>query len=132
MTARIVEQLKIVTPNKIGMLAEVTKAIADVGVNIDALCAYEMGKRAVFLVLTSDNALAINSLKIKKFKVEKEKVVLIKLENRAGEASAMAEKFKKEKINLHYIYGTTSMCGGPNLLVLKTDKNTKAMKVLTE
>jgi hypothetical protein len=132
MTARIVEQLRIVTPNRVGMLSEVTQAIAEIGVNIDALCAYETGKKAVFLVITSNNALAVKSLKAKKFEVEKEKVVLIKLENRVGEACEVADKFKSSKINLHYIYGTTSMCGGPNLLVLKTDKNAKAMKILTE
>lgn len=130
MSARIGKQLQIITPNKVGMLAEVTNSIADVGVNIDALCAYAMGKKAVFLIVTSDNARAVKILKEKKYKVKEEKVVLVELGNRVGAAGEMADTLRDAKIDLSYIYGTTCGCGGPALLVLKSNKNTNVVKVL--
>lgn len=130
MPARIGKQLQVVTPNKIGMLAEVTGTIADTGVNIDALCAYAIGKKAYFLVITNDNAKALKALKTKKFQAKEENVVLVDLENRVGAAGEMGSKLKEAKVDLSYIYGTTCGRGGPAMLVFKSNKNAKAVEVL--
>lgn len=130
MPARIGKQLQVTTPDKIGMLKEVTETIADNGVNIDALCAYAMGKKAYFLIITSDNAKAAKALKAKKFQVKEEKVVIADLDNRIGAAGEMGEKLKEAKIGLSFIYGTTCGCGGPSMLVFKSNKDAKAVEVL--
>lgn len=130
MSARIGKQLQITTPNKVGMLEAVTNVISDVGVNVDALCAYGMGSKAIFLIVTNDNARAGKALKSKKFKVKEEDVVIVDLDNSVGAASAMGEKLKNAKVNLSYIYGTTCGCGGPSMLVFKSNKNKKAAEVL--
>lgn len=130
MPARIGKQLEVVTPNKVGMLAEVTGIIADTGVNIDALCAFAKGNKAYFLVITNDNAKALKALKAEKFQVKEGNVVLLDLENRVGAASEMGDKLKEAKVDLEYIYGTTCGCGGPALLVFSSNKNKKAVEVL--
>lgn len=131
MSARIGKQLEVITPNKVGMLETVTGAIADTGVNIDALCAYAMDKKAYFLVITSDNAKAAKALKVKKFQVKEEKVVIVDLDNRVGAAGEMGKKLKLAKVDLSYLYGTTCGCGGPAMLVFKSNKNDKAVEVLS-
>lgn len=130
MSARIGKQLQIITPNRVGMFSEVAGAVADAGVNIDSLCAYAMGKKAYFLMVTNDNARAGKVLKAKKFQVKEEKVVLVELDNRVGSASEMAQKLRDKKVNLSYIYGTTCGCGGPSLLVFKSNKDAKAVDAL--
>lgn len=129
MAARIGKQLQVVTPNKVGMLAEVTGIIADSGVNIDAFCAFRKGNKACFLVITNDNAKAAKALKTKKFKVKEEKVVMVDLDNRVGTAVELGNKLKEAKVDLSYIYGTT--CGsGPATIVFKSNKDAKAIEVL--
>lgn len=129
MPVRIGKQLEIVTPNKVGMLAEVTGVIADSGVNIDALCAFVKGNKAYFLVITNDNAKAKSALRKRKFQVKETNVVLADLENRVGAVREMGDKLKAEKIDLDYIYGTTSGSGSA-LLVFSSNKNKKAIEVL--
>lgn len=131
MAARIGKQLQVVTPNKVGMLAEVTKTIANTGANIDSLCAYGIDKKAYFLVITNDNAKAAKALKAKKFQVKEENVVIVDLENRVGAAGEMGDKLKNAKVDLSYIYGTTCGCGGPAMLVFKSNKNAKAAESLS-
>lgn len=131
MAARIGKQLQVVTPNKVGMLAEVTKTVANTGANIDALCAYGIDKKAYFLVITNDNAKAAKALKAKKFQVKEENVVIVDLENRVGAAGEMGSKLKNAKVDLSYIYGTTCGCGGPAMIVFKSNKNAKAVEALS-
>lgn len=130
MSARMGKQLQVVTPNKVGMLAEVTKAIANTGANIDALCAYGMDKKAYFLIVTNDNAKAAKALKARKFQVKEESVVIVDLDNRVGAASEMGSKLRDAKVDLSYMYGTTCGCGGPAMIVFKSNKNAKAVAAL--
>lgn len=132
MNARIGKQLQVITPNKIGMLKEVAEAVADAGVNIDALCAFAKDKKtAYFLIVTNDNTKAAKALKAKKFQTKEENVVIVDLDNRVGSASEMGRKLKEAKVDLDYMYGTTCGCGGPAMLVFKSNKNAKAVEVLS-
>lgn len=130
MSARLGKQLQIITPNKVGMLAEVTNTIADTGANINTICAYGMDKKAFFLVITSDNVKAAKALKAKKLKVKEESVVLVDLDNRVGAAGDMGNKLRDAKVDINYMYGTTCSCGGPAMLVFKSNKNAKAVEAL--
>lgn len=128
MGARIGKQLHIVTENKVGMLAEVTGAVAGAGVNIDAMCGYVADGKANFLIITNNNARAMDVLKAHEPK--EEDVVVAELENKPGTAAGMATKLKAASIDLHYIYGTTSG-KGPAVMVFKSNNNAGAVKALT-
>ena len=109
MAAKIGKQVHIRTPNKVGMLAEVTGAIAGAGVNIDTLAAFVADNKANFMVITNNNAKTIDALKA--YEVKEEDVVVVELENKIGAATDMANKLKDAEIDLKYIYGTTSGSG---------------------
>ncbi|MBU4343514.1 MAG: ACT domain-containing protein, partial [Candidatus Omnitrophica bacterium] len=49
------KELIITTPDKAGMLSEVSSVMASNGININALCAYAMEGKAIFMILTDDN-----------------------------------------------------------------------------
>ena len=72
------------TPDKVGMLAQVTAVVAGAGVNILAICAYAMDGKAKFLMLTSDNGKAQAALKGKNIEVEEADVVSVTLPNKVG------------------------------------------------
>lgn len=129
--AKIVKQIVAETEDKVRMLAEVTQAVADAGANIEALCAYGMEGKAVFMIVTNDNKKASAGLKAKGCRVKEEDVVLIGLANRTGSASKMAKKLKEARINLSYIYGSTSGAADAPLVFASND-NAKAVTVLNK
>lgn len=127
MAAKLAKQITIVTPDKVGMLAEVTGAIAGAEVNIEAICAYGMEDKAYFMVITNDNAKAIGA--IKQFDVKEDDVVVVELENKVGTTAQMGKKLKDAGIDLKYLYGTT--CGsGTARSVFDSNDNAKAVEVL--
>ncbi|NOZ64368.1 MAG: ACT domain-containing protein [Caldiserica bacterium] len=102
------KEIRVVTKNKVGMLAEITEQIFQAGVNIENICAYATGEESLFYLITSDNEKVKSTLSQKGYQIEERNVVVLSLENRPGALSEVAEELKKAGINLNYIYATTS------------------------
>ena len=123
------KELVVATENKAGTLAEITDAVADKGVNIEHLCAYAIGDKAVFCLLTSDNKKARASLEAKGFQVKETEVILLRLWNRPGSLASVAKKMKQSGIDLEYVYGTSSQIGERMTFIFSTKDNDKAAEV---
>ena len=128
--ASIIRELLVKTENKVGMMAEVTEAIAQSGVNVTAVNAFGVGKDAIFRMVTSDNMKAINAIKAKKFEALEKDAVSLELENKVGTASRMAKKLKDANIDISYISGSTCDCGKPSTIIFNSNDNKKAVEVL--
>lgn len=121
-----VKEIIATTPNKVGMLAEITGIVAGAGVNILAICAYNMQGQAKFMMLTSDNAKAVNALKGKKIAIEEADAVAVSLGNKVGAAKELAEKLAKAGVDLSYCYGSTGN-GSEALFILSAKDTEKAL-----
>lgn len=127
--AKRVRELLVVTPNKAGMLAEVTSAIAEAGVNIIALSAYGDGAKANFMIVTEDNQKAMNALKAKKFDTKDKEIVSVSLSNKVGAAKDMAKRLAQAGIDLEYCYGSTGN-GQEALFLFSTKDVARCLDVL--
>lgn len=123
------KELLVKTENKAGMLAEVSSAIAGIGLNIKAICAYGTGKDAYFMIVTTDNDKAEATLKSSGYEVSQRDIILLDMVNKPGAAKDVAVKLKGANIDLNYIYGTTHG-EGEALLVLSSSNNAEAVKVI--
>jgi hypothetical protein len=128
---RLVEQLTITTDNKTGMLSDVTKAIAEANVNIEAICAYGKDGEAVFFIITRDNAAAKKACISKGWKVKEDEVVVVDLENKPGALNKIAAKLKAQGVNILYCFGSTSEHDTyPCHFVFKAENNKAALAAL--
>ena len=125
-----VAQLVVTAPDRPGMLAELSGVLARAGVNIDAFCAYSVGKTAIFYLICNNNKKAKLALTAEGWKVKEEEVVAVALENTKGALSKLAEKLKVNNINLVYCYGSTSNTSCACLFVFKAVNNNKAIAAL--
>jgi hypothetical protein len=130
--ASLVKELMVKTANTVGMMAEVSNAIAKSGANITALNAFGIDKNAIFRIVTSDNAKAISAIKEKNIGVSERDVVSVELANKPGIAAEMGEKLKGANIDITYIYGST--CGGDCscTIIFNCSDNKKAVEVLSK
>lgn len=130
--AKLASQLLVETPDKVGMLAEVTSAVSGAGVNIEGICAYGMEGKAYFMVLTNDNNKAQGALGAKGWPLKSEEVVVVSLANNVGAAKEIADKIKQAGIDINYLYGTT--CGSPDCvsaLVISSKDNKAVLKAVS-
>ena len=105
------KELSIITDNRIGTLANVTEALGGVGINIEAIAAYEQGGKAVFRVLTNDATSARKALdKAPGIKgVVVSDVIVLKLDNRPGELGKVTRKMANRGIDLESLYIVSRM-----------------------
>jgi len=126
--AKMVKEITAITPNRAGMLAEVTDAIASSGTNIIAIVAMVAGKSARFSIVTDNNQKAMAALRTKKFNVKESDVVTVSLTNQIGSAKELAQRLAKAGVDLDYCYGSTGN-GSEALFVFSTKDVKKALEV---
>ncbi|MFZ5800222.1 MAG: ACT domain-containing protein [Candidatus Omnitrophota bacterium] len=126
-----VTQLVVTTPDRAGMLAEVTGALAKENINIEAICAYGDEGEAIFNLVVDEPTKAQKALKDKGWEVAQEEAVILSLVNKAGALAKVAEKLKKDEVNLRYCYGTTEQAGRACNIVLKAIDNERLFKSLS-
>ena len=125
------KQLSFEVPNKVGLLAAISSAVAEAKVNISAICAYGMGKKAYFMVLTESSAKVKKVLGSLKTKVEEEDVVTVELPNKVGELGKVAKKIADAGVDILYLYGTAGN-GKTSICVFKTANDSKAIKAINK
>jgi hypothetical protein len=128
--ARSGREIAFEAPDKVGLLNEISTELANAGVNVVTICAYSMEGKASFMMITSDNAKAMEVLKGKGYDVKDYEVVLYDLENKVGAMAEMTKKLADAGVNMEYFYGTTGAPEAPALLVFKSSNNAKAVEVL--
>jgi len=117
--------------NKVGLLSEITTAIAGAKNNISSICAYAMENNAYFILITENNAKAKKALGQLGIQFEERDVIEIEMPNKAGELQKVAKKIADSGINIEYIYGTAKL-GKTATCILKTSDNKKAINVINK
>lgn len=128
------KEIKVTVVNKIGVLSDMSKILADHGINIEAVAGYAAeGNKAEIILITTDNLRASDALKKKGYaSVEEREVIMFDLENKPGALKGVTAKLAVEGIDIKYIYGTTCSAGCPAKIVLSTSDNEKALLALKE
>jgi hypothetical protein len=128
--AKRVKEISFSIPNRVGLLSEVTTAIAGLKVNINAICAYSMENNAFFMLTTSSNAKAKKALASLGVGIEEKDVVQVEVSNRPGELQKVAKKIADAGIDIQYVYATTG--GGKATCVFKSADDQRAIKVVNK
>ena len=86
-------------------MAVVSEALGNVGVNIEAISAYEKNDRAVFRLLTNDVNTTMKALsKVPDVTARSEDVIVLRLVNRPGELAKITRKLANKSVNLESLY----------------------------
>jgi len=125
------KQLSFALPNRVGLLSKVSTVISDAKVNMQAICAYGMGKKAYFMVVTDKNAQAKKALGKLKKNIPEEDVIAVEMPNRAGALQKVAQKIADAGIDIIYMYGTAGT-GKSSICVFKTVDDNKAIRAINK
>ncbi len=126
-----VKQVAIAMKDKLGLMAEVSGALADAKVNIQAVCAYGMENKAHVIMLTDSNAKAKRALSKLGGEVSEDDVVLVEMADKPGELQKVTDKVAAAGINVWYVYGSAGS-KTRSLLVMATEDNAKAVRVINK
>lgn len=125
------KQLSFAMPNRVGLLSEITTAIAKAKISITAVCAYAMEGKAYFMLMTDSNAKAKKALSALAGNIKEEDVVSVELPNKAGTGQQVAKRIADAGVDIIYMYGTAGT-GRTSICVFKTGDDKKAIKVINK
>jgi hypothetical protein len=97
-------------PNKVGALAQATKALAAVNVNIEGISVVETADTGEVRLLVSDAIKAEKALAKAGVGYSKQVVEVVLLKDKPGSLAEFAMKLAKADVDVHYVYGST--CDG--------------------
>ena len=127
-----VEQISVFLENKAGRLAEVTRILADSGINIRALSLADTSDFGILRLIVNDNAKANEVLKQQGFTVGKTDVVAVEVADRPGGLHNILQVLFKSGINVEYMYAFVQQSGNNAVIIFRFDNIEDAIRVLTE
>ncbi|MFH0817059.1 MAG: ACT domain-containing protein [Candidatus Micrarchaeota archaeon] len=125
------KEFVIVTNDRVGLLADISGALAKRSINIEGIDVTVIGKKAVCRVLTrkKDEADAKNELEKAGFKVLDSDVIVVKLANKPGELSNVARKLADSGVSINNAH-LLGAHGEDILYALEVNKTTIARELL--
>ena len=124
-----VKQLNCTLTQKVGLLAQITEAIAKAEVNIASIRAYESGRKAYFSFTTDSPAKAKRAMAKLGIEVEEKDGILVEMPNKPGELQKVAQQLAAAEINIVETYGASG-AGRLSPCFLDTSDNARAVRVL--
>ena len=124
------KEIVVTVVNKIGILADMSKILADHGINIEAVAGYAKDGEAKIMLVADDTLRAVDALKKAGYKgAEENPVVIIELENKPGALKNITAKLAAENIDIKSIYGTTCADNCPAKIILSTANDEKTLLI---
>ncbi len=122
-------QLTVSLASRPGVLAQLTRTLADAGVNIASLSADAVSGRGKIRVIVSDPATARRALRRAKYRFSEEPAFVVRMRNRPGTLARVAARLAKARVNIKSAYATTAGRGGASV-VITVGNAAKARKIL--
>ena len=125
-----VPQISIFLENKVGRMAEVTKTLADRGINIIALSVADTSEFGILRLIVNKPEAAYAALKGAGFTVVTNFVVAVEVEDKPGGLHKILDVLTKAGLNVEYMYAFVERSTGRAALIFRFDKEQAAIKAL--
>jgi hypothetical protein len=125
-----VDQLSIFLENRAGRLAEVTRILADSGVNIRALSLADTSDFGILRLIVSDFEKARENLKAGGFTVGRTTVVAVEVTDQPGGLNNILQMLRDAKINVEYMYAFVTQAGANAIIIFRFDRPDQAIELL--
>lgn len=130
-SAKHCKEISIRVLNDIGILSQLTRIVADKGVNIRAAAAWvEDENTGVIRLVTDDNLRAEDALRAHSYAPEEINAVEVLMHHSPGMLSSICDKISSGGINILYLYTSAPVSNETCLAVLSTDNNDRALVLL--
>ena len=126
----LIKQMSVFVENTTGRLAELTRVLADDGIDIKASCIADTVDFGILRCIVDNPEEATKVLKENGFTASITEVIAVELEDRPGGFADVLEILAKEKLGVDYIYSTIRSKEGAAIIVLKVQEPQKAVDIL--
>jgi hypothetical protein len=124
------KQISVFLENKKGRLAEVTRLLAQAGVNIRALSLADTADFGVLRLIVNDRASCLRVLKAHELAAQETDVLAVEIDDTPGSLHRLVELLGSQDVNIEYMYTLFAKKGDHVLVVFKSDDAGRALDAL--
>jgi hypothetical protein len=132
LSVETVTQLAIFLANRPGALTRVCAALAQAGINIQALTTSDTVDHSVVRMVVSEPTKTLMLLGEAGVLALEAEVLMIESENQPGVLQQIAERLAEAKVNIEYVYLAGSPKAERGLIILRPSDVEKAQRVLRD
>ena len=116
----MIRQLSIFAENKKGAMHQVTRVLADAGINMNTLVTNDSAEFGIIRMLVSDTDKALSSMQSAGYLCHVDTVIAAEIGDECGSLNALLETLSSGNVNLDYLYVTYSGLGKRPVAILRT------------
>ena len=125
-----IKQLSIFVENKAGRLAEITKTMAEAGIDIRAISVADTSDFGILRLIVDNPDKAVESLRAANMTVSLTEVIGIGIQDKPGEFAKAMAVMAAADVTIEYLYAFISRDQGKASVILRVDDNDKAIEAL--
>ena len=115
----------IMANNEVGVIADISRVMADIDINIETMTAQGPGENGVVTLTTDDNDAALRALTDAGFKVVTDDALILQLPDEPGALAKVAQRFKDTGVNIQSLH-ILARHHGYTTVALSADDRTRA------
>lgn len=128
--ARLGKEIVVRVTNEIGVINQLSKVIAEKGINALAVNGEVEGRTATMRFVTEDNLRVADALRAKHYAPRESACVIVEVPNKPGMLRSVTERLAAESIDIHHLYATAAEDEAHSLLAFDSSNNDHAVVVL--
>ena len=115
----------IMARNEVGVIADISRTLADEGINIETISAEGLDEKGVVTLTTNAYDEALRALTNAGFKTVSDDSLILRLPDEAGALAKVAERFKQAGVNIQSLH-IVERQGDHTIVALSADDRAKA------
>jgi hypothetical protein len=127
-----IKQISVFFENKPGRLGEVTRVLADAGINLRAISIADTADFGILRLIVNDNEKAVAALNGAGFTTRITNVAAVEIEDTPGSLAKVMDIFKTAKVNIEYLYASLEGKEGKAVVIFKLEDHDKGLSLIRE
>ncbi|GHV84110.1 amino acid-binding protein [Spirochaetia bacterium] len=128
-----IKQISVFLENTTGRISEVTKALAQAGINLRAISIADTADFGILRLIVDKTEEAVNALSDAGFTTSRlTSVAAVEIDDEPGSLARVMELFEKAQVNIEYLYASLEGKAGKAVVIFKLEDHDKGFKILKE
>ena len=125
-----IKQISVFLENTEGRLCEVTKTLADAGINLRAISIADTADFGILRVIADNTDKAVDTLSAAGFTTRQTDVVAVEIDDTPGSLAKLMELFRQSQVNIEYLYASLEGQIGKAVVIFKLRDHEKGLMIL--
>jgi hypothetical protein len=127
-----IKQISVFLENNAGRLADVTRVLAQGGINIRAISIADTADFGILRLIVDNEAEALQILTSAGFTTRETNVAAVEIDDTPGSLAKVMEVFQISNVNIEYLYASLEGKSGKAVVIFKLENFENGLKIIEE